>query len=203
MSPTVKTHRKAMDRGRKLEYFTIGWNIIETAVAVIAGAFAGSISMIGFGIDSSIEAISGGALLWRMAIDHDDPRRKHRERIALKVVSICFIALAAYICIESILSLVHRNKPETSIVGIVLASGSLIVMPYLSRQKKKVARELQSRAMRADARQSKFSLYLSGILLASLIANTAFGWWWADPVAGLAMVPLIAKEGLENLRVKP
>jgi divalent metal cation (Fe/Co/Zn/Cd) transporter len=136
MSASVTTRSKATNWGRKLEYFTIGWNIIETAVAVTAGAFARSVSMIGFGIDSFIDAISGSALLWRMAIDHDDPRRKHRERIALKIVSVCFIAPAAYICVESIIGLVHRIKPETRIVGIILASGSLIVMPLLSRQKK-------------------------------------------------------------------
>lgn len=131
----VETHRKATDRGRKLEYFTIAWNSIEALVAVAAGISAGSVSMVGFGTDSFIEVISGGALLWRMSIDHEDPRRKRREKIALKVVSICFLALAAYITIESLLGLAHKKKPEHGLIGIILASVSLVVMPLFPPQK--------------------------------------------------------------------
>ncbi len=199
---TVKSHLKATDSGRKLEYFTIAWNSIEALVAVVAGLLAGSVSMVGFGFDSLIEVVSGSALLWRMAIVQENPKRKRRERIALKIVSTCFIVLAVYISFESIVSLVHKKKPETSILGIVLACGSLVIMPFLSHLKRKVARVLKSPAMHADARQTQFSLYLSGILLAGLVANSALGWWWADLLCAMAMAPLIAKEGVDNLTSK-
>jgi divalent metal cation (Fe/Co/Zn/Cd) transporter len=199
---TVKHHRKAISRGRKLEYFTIAWNSIEALVAVVAGALAGSVSMIGFGADSLIEVVSGSALLWRMAVVQENPKRKRRERIALKIVSSCFIALAIYISFESITTLVHKKKPESSLIGIVIACLSLIIMPFLSHLKRKVAKQIDSVAMQADARQTQFSLYLSIILLAGLVANATLGWWWADPLCALAMVPLIAKEGFDNLMAK-
>lgn len=202
MPTTAKHHRKAASTGRKLEYFTIAWNSIEALVAVVAGALAGSVSMIGFGADSFIEVISGSALLWRMSVGQENPKRKRRERVALKIVSFCLLALALYISAESIAALVHTKKPESSVIGIVLASVSLIIMPFLSHFKRKVAKQLDSAAMHADARQTQFSLYLSGILLAGLIANAVLGWWWADPLCALAMVPLIAKEGLDNLAAK-
>jgi len=199
---TGKQHRKAISRGRKLEYFTIAWNSIEALIAVVAGALAGSVSLVGFGADSFIEVVSGSALLWRMSVGQENPKRIRRERIALKIVSFCLLALALYISVESIEALVHAKKPEASIIGIVLACGSLIIMPFLSHFKRKVAYQLDSAAMHADARQTQFSLYLSGILLVGLIANAVLGWWWADPLCALAMVPLIAKEGLDNLAGK-
>jgi divalent metal cation (Fe/Co/Zn/Cd) transporter len=198
----VKRQRRAISRGRKLEYFTIAWNSIEALVAVVAGALAGSVSMIGFGADSLIEVVSGSALLWRMAVVQENPKRKRRERIALKIVSFCFIALALYLSFESIATLVHKRKPESSLIGIVLACVSLIIMPFLSHLKRKVAKQIDSAAMHADARQTQFSLYLSIILLAGLAANATLGWWWADPLCALAMVPLIAKEGFDNLMAK-
>jgi divalent metal cation (Fe/Co/Zn/Cd) transporter len=202
MPATGKQHRKATSRGRKLEYFTIAWNSLEALIAVVAGALAGSISMIGFGADSFIEVVSGSALLWRMAIVQENPKRKRREKIALRIVSFCFLALALYLSFESIAALAHKRKPESSILGIILACVSLIIMPYLSHLKRKVARQLDSDAMHADARQTQFSLYLSVILLVGLAANATLGWWWADPLGALAMAPLIAKEGLDNLTVK-
>ena len=187
-------------RGRRLEYFTIAWNTVEGLVAVVAGAFAGSISLVGFGIDSFIEVTSGAALLWRMSVDADIQRRGRNERRALKVVGACFLALAVYITYESAMDLWSKKAPEHSIPGIVLACVSLIVMPLLSRAKRKVGRALGSAAMHADAKQTEFCTYLSGILLAGLLLNALFGLWWADPVAGLVMVPIIAKEGFEGLQ---
>ena len=189
-------------RGRKLEYFTVAWNALEGLVAVIAGAFAGSISLVGFGIDSFIEVTSGGVLLWRMSVDADVQRRERNERRALKIVGACFLALAAYITYESTLDLWSKTAPEHSIPGIVLACVSLVVMPLLSRAKRRVGRALGSAAMHADAKQTEFCTYLSALLLAGLLLNALFRLWWADPVAGLVMVPIIAKEGIEGLQGK-
>ena len=186
-------------RGKQLEYFTIAWNSLEGLVALVAGALAGSISLVGFGIDSFIEVTSGGVLLWRMSIDADVQKRERREKLSLKIVGVCFLALAAYVGYESISDLAGRKTPEHSIPGIILACVSLVVMPLLSRAKKKVGNDLGSAAMHADAKQTDFCVYLSAILLLGLILNAALGWWWADPVSALIMVPLIAKEGVEAM----
>jgi divalent metal cation (Fe/Co/Zn/Cd) transporter len=189
-------------RGRQIEYFTIAWNAVEGLVAVIAGLVAGSISLVGFGIDSFIEVTSGTALLWRMSVDVDVHGRERNERRALKIVGACFLGLASYIAYESAADLWSKRAPEHSIPGIVLACVSLVVMPLLSRAKRRVGRALGSAAMHADAKQTEFCTYLSGILLAGLLLNAFFGLWWADPVAGLVMVPIIAKEGIEGLQGK-
>ena len=198
METALKRHQIAM-RGKRLEYFTIAWNSLEGLVGVVAGALAGSISLVGFGTDSFIEVTSGSVLLWRMSVDADVRRREQNERLSLRVVGICFVALAAYISYESISDLLSRNAPERSIPGIILACVSLVVMPLLSRAKKRVGNELKSAAMHADARQTDFCVYLSAILLGGLLLNAVFGWWWADPIAALIMVPVIAKEGVEGL----
>jgi divalent metal cation (Fe/Co/Zn/Cd) transporter len=187
-------------RGRQLEYFTIGWNSLEGLIAVGAGALTGSISLVGFGVDSFIEVTSGTALLWRMATDADVCLREQRERLTLRLVGACFLTLSIYVGWEAGRDLVARNVPETSRVGIALACVSLVVMPLLSRAKRTVGRAMGSRAMHADARQTEFCTYLSAILLGGLVLNAALGWWWADPLAGLVMVPIIGKEGLNALR---
>lgn len=186
-------------RGRRLEYFTIAWNIAEGVIAIVAGAFAGSISLVGFGIDSLIEVTSGAALLWRMTVDADAARREAIERRSLQIVGWCFVALAVYIAYEAAMSLWRREPPERSLPGIVLAAISLVTMPLLSRAKRKVAAALNSAAMRADAKQTEFCAYLSAILLIGLLLNAVLGWWWADPAAALIMVPIIANEGREAL----
>lgn len=197
----VAIDRQAVaERGKRLEYFTIGWNCLEGLVALIAGALAGSISLVGFGIDSFIEVTSGAALLWRMAVDSEEQARERNERLSLRIVGVCFLALSAYIAYESISDLVTKKAPERSIPGIILACVSLIAMPILSRAKKRVGRELGSAAMHADARQTDFCVYLSAVLLAGLLLNAALGWWWADPAAAIVMVPIIAKEGLDAVK---
>ena len=182
--------------GRRLEYLTIGWNSLEAIIAVGAGAIAGSIALVGFGIDSIIEVSSGVILLWRLASG------EHREQLALKLVGISFLALAAYVAFDAVKSLLFHEPPEESYAGIVLAALSLIVMPLLARAKRKVAASLNSQAMKADSRQTDICAYLSAVLLVGLGLNALFGWWWADPVAGLIMIPIILKEGVEALRGK-
>jgi divalent metal cation (Fe/Co/Zn/Cd) transporter len=199
---TIKTlERPALVlHGQRLEYFTIAWNTLEGLVAVIAGAMAGSISLLGFGIDSFIEVTSGSVLLWRMSVDADVHRRETNEKRALRIVGACFLLLAAYITYDSISDLWSKRAPEHSISGIVLACVSLVVMPLLSRAKRRVGRAMGSAAMHADAKQTEFCTYLSAILLVGLVLNAFFGWWWADPFAALIMVPIIAKEGFDGAR---
>jgi divalent metal cation (Fe/Co/Zn/Cd) transporter len=196
----VLQRRTIVQRGRRLEYFTIAWNTLEGVVAIAAGAIAGSISLVGFGIDSFVEVTSGAALLWRMSADADEHQRERIERITLRIVGACFLALAVYVCYEAASDLFRKKAPEHSLPGIILACVSLVVMPLLSRAKRGVASNLKSAAMRADAKQTQFCTYLSAILLVGLVLNATFDLWWADPVAGLVMVPIITKEGVEGLR---
>jgi divalent metal cation (Fe/Co/Zn/Cd) transporter len=203
MSEIAILERTAIvQRGRRLEYFTIAWNTFEGLVAIVAGVMAGSISLLGFGIDSFIEVTSGSVLLWRMSVDADVTRRGSNEKRALRFVGVCFLLLAAYIAYESATNLMVRRAPEHSVPGIMLACASLIVMPLLSRAKRKVGRALGSAAMHADARQTEFCTYLSAILLLGLLLNSFFDLWWADSVAALVMLPIIAKEGVDGLRGK-
>jgi divalent metal cation (Fe/Co/Zn/Cd) transporter len=203
MAELAIDRQQIAQRGKRLEYFTIAWNTLEGLVAVLAGAVAGSISLVGFGIDSFIEVTSGVTLLWRMSVDADVHRRERNERLALRIVGVCFVALAAYIGYEAIADLIGTKEPAASLAGIILAIVSLIVMPLLSRAKRRVGAALGSAAMHADAKQTEFCTYLSAILLAGLVVNRIFGLWWADPVAALIMVPIIAKEGYDGLQGKP
>lgn len=182
---------------RKLEYLTIGWNLIEAGVAIGAGIIAGSIALVGFGVDTLIEVLSAFVILWRLLSLHHDERR---ERIALKLVGVSFMLLAAYVGYEAVSSLVLKEPPDTSLVGIALAVAALFIMPLLARAKRRAAIRLNSAALSADSRQSTLCAYLSAILLGGLAMNAAFGWWWADPVAALVMLPIIMKEGLEAMR---
>ena len=197
---TQVTRAQTVQGGILLEYLTIAWNIVEGVVAVGSGALSGSIALIGFGVDSFIETSSGAILLWRLRAEHrgDDPERV--ERKALKLVGASFILLALYVSVDSVKTLIERESPERSVIGIVIAVLSLIVMPWLAQKKRKAAAALNSAALKADARQTSLCAYLSVILLVGLLLNAVLGWWWADPVAGLLMVPIILNEGREALR---
>jgi len=202
MTELAVNRKSIAQRGKRLEYFTIAWNSLEGLVAVVAGAIAGSISLVGFGIDSFIEVTSGATLLWRMSVDANQQTRERNERLSIRIVGVCFLALAVYVAYESVFDLIGRTDPKHSVPGIVLACVSLVVMPILSRAKKRVGIELGSAAMTADAKQTDFCVYLSAILLAGLLLNFVFGWWWADPLAGLVMTPIIANEGVQAVKGK-
>jgi divalent metal cation (Fe/Co/Zn/Cd) transporter len=199
----VVPERSALvQRGLRLEVLTVAWNSAEAVIGIAAGLVAGSIALVGFGLDSVIEVSSGAVLLWRLRADRDHTRREHAERLALRLVGISFLALAAYVAADALYSLWRRQAPEQSYVGIGLAAVSLVVMPLLARAKRRVAAELSSAALHADSQQTQICAYLSVILLAGLALNAALGWWWADPVAALLMTPIIVSEGAEALRGK-
>jgi divalent metal cation (Fe/Co/Zn/Cd) transporter len=193
-----RTH--AVRRAQILQYLTIAWNSVEFVIALVAGSLAGSIALIGFGFDSAIEVTSSLAALWRLGRDHDEESRERAEQRALRLIGVCFLLLACYILYESINDLVGRIPPRPSLIGIGLAALSLIVMPWLARLKRKVAIVLKSGALEAETRQTEICAYLSAILLVGLGLNAWLDWWWADPLAGLGMVPFIAWEGWEAIR---
>jgi divalent metal cation (Fe/Co/Zn/Cd) transporter len=170
---------------------------VEAVVSIGAGIAAGSTALVGFGIDSIIESTSGAVLLWRL---QEQECHADREARALRLVGVSFLVLAAWVAYEAIGALWFREAPEASYVGIVVAALSLIVMPWLAYRKRRVAAALDSRALVSDSRQTSLCAYLSAILLAGLLVTALFGWWWADSVAALIMVPIIVNEGLEALR---
>lgn len=188
------------ERGRRLQVVTIAWNSGEFVVAVVAGLLAGSVALVGFGFDSAIEVSASGAALWRLRHDADEARREAAERRALRLIGACFLVLAAYVLYAAAEILLERRAPERSLTGIALAALSLVVMPLLARAKRRIATRLHSSALEAETRQTEICAWLSAILLGGLGLNAALGWWWADPAAGLLMVPLIAKEGWEAIR---
>lgn len=195
--------RALVRRGQRLSVITVGYNTLEGIAALVAGTLAGSVSLVGFGTDSLIEVTSGAASLWRLRSDHDSLRRVQSERIALRIIGLCFVALSIYIAVDASHALWTGEPPERTIAGIVIAGLSVAIMPILARAKRKVAVALGSRALKADATQTDLCMYLSAIVLAGLALNAVFGWWWADPVAALVMVPIIAKEGVAGLRGNP
>ena len=189
-------------RGLWLNYFGIGYNSLEGLLAVVTGVFAGSVALVGFGVDSIIEVSASIAAQWRLRADFDPERREKVERITLRIIGVSFLALAVYVAYDSATSLWHREAPDKSKFGIGLAIFSLIVMPLLVRAKRKIAVGLRSGSLHADANQTMLCTYLSAILLGGLLLNALLGWWWADPVAALIMVPIIAKEGIEGVRAE-
>lgn len=199
LAPFVDGERAAR-RGRSLLWLTVAWNSVEAIVAVGAGLLAGSVALIGFGFDSGIEIASSLAALWSLSSARDETTRVTRDRRALRMIGVCFLLLAVWVLYEAAVALAERRAPERSLVGMVLAALSLVVMPLLVRWKRRVAARLGSGALEAEARQTALCACLSAILLVGLGLNAALGWWWADPVAGIAMTPLIAREGREALR---
>ncbi len=189
-----------MRRGLRLNYATIAYNLLEAIASLLAGFLAGSVALVGFGIDSVIEVTASGAAQWRLRADLDRARRERVERITLRVIGWSFMALAVYVAIDSVSSLWYRERPGRSVLGTVVLGLSVLIMPALARAKRRVARALHSAALEADAMQTSLCAYLSVIALAGVALNAAAGWWWCDPVAALIMVPIIAKEGVDGIR---
>jgi divalent metal cation (Fe/Co/Zn/Cd) transporter len=200
MTESVAMRPALVRRGLWLNYLTIGYNTLEAIVSIAAGVVAGSIALVGFGADSVIEVTASAAAQWRLRADLNPIRRERVEHLTVRIIGGTFLALAVYVAYESISTLIRREEPEGSVIGIVVLALSVLVMPLLARAKRRVAAALGSSALTADARQTSLCAYLSVIALAGVALNTVAGWWWADPVAALAMVPIIAKEGVEGLR---
>lgn len=200
MTEIAGLRQSLVRRGLHLNYATLGYNSLEGLIAIAAGLAAGSIALLGFGLDSLIEVSASLAAIWRLYRDRDQPGRAQAEQVTLRIIGALFLALAVYVTADAIRALFARSAPGESIVGIVLAALSLAVMPLLARAKRRVALAMGSAALAAEARQTVFCTYLSAILLAGLLLNATVGWWWADPAAALVMVPIIAKEGVDGLR---
>ena len=201
--PIVPSRADRVQGAIRLEYFTITYNIMEGIVSVVLGGVANSIALIGFGLDSFVETLSGLVVLWRFRSEAQGEREYATlESRALRYVGWSFFLLSAYIAVESSRKLWLQEQPEPSPLGILLAVLSLIVMPVLARKKYHIGKALDSAAMVGDSKQTVACSLLSVALLLGLSLNATFDWWWADPIAGLAMVPWLLKEGRGALRGK-
>lgn len=176
-----------------LAWATIAWNTIEAVVAIVAGAVASSIALVGFGLDSTVEVLSASVIVWQMTRDVPEDR----EEQALRLIAVSFFALAGYVAVQAVFDLASRSQPETSTVGIALAAVSLVVMPLLAGLKRRNGRRLGSGSVVADSNQTLLCTYLSVVLLVGLLLNATVGWWWADPVAALVIAALAINEGRE------
>ncbi len=179
-------------RGRRLEYATIGWNCVEGIAAIASGVAAGSIALVGFGLDSFIEVFAAAVVLWQMFDNNEQ-----RERRALRLIGLTFFALAVYLVVDASHDLITRTKPETSTVGILVTVVSLIVMPALARAKRTAGRRLGNAALVADAAETRLCAYISVSVLLGLALHSVLEWWWADPLAALVIAALAVREGRE------
>ena len=185
-----------------LSYFTVLYNIIEFIVSVLAGLLAGSIALVGFGSDSFVESLSGSIMIWRFK-KHGKITKEEEEKIektATKLIAITFFILGFYVLIESLKKLYFQEKPETSLIGILIAIASIIIMPLLFYMKYKVGKKLQSRSLVADSKQTLACLFMSITLLIGLLMNYLFGFWQADPIVGLIITTFLFKEGYETYK---
>lgn len=195
---SVDARPLAVRRGLAVEYLGLAYNVLEAAVGLVAGVFAGSVALIAFGLDSIIESSSSIVVIWRFRAEKSGTSTSEdAEQKAVRLVAVAFYALAVYVAVHSAIELARGTRPEESVVGIVLAVASLIVMPVLAARKRRLALELSSRSLMADSKQTSLCTYLSLFLLVGLVANFALGWWWADPVAGLGIALFAAREGHE------
>jgi divalent metal cation (Fe/Co/Zn/Cd) transporter len=203
MTSATNLRPRLLVRALRLEYLTVGWNLIEGVIAIAAALAAGSVALLGFGIDSFVESASASILIWRLIAERratDEERIEQVEQRALKLVAASLALLAAYIAWDSITSILAGERPQPSLVGIVLAAVSLAVMWWLARAKRRVGVALGSRAMTADAFQTDACFWLSLFLLVGIGANALFGFWWADPLAALGMTVFIGREAVEAWR---
>jgi divalent metal cation (Fe/Co/Zn/Cd) transporter len=175
---------------------TIAYNVVEAVVAITAGRIASSAALVGFGLDSVVEVLSAAAVAWQFSA----PNPHTRERAAMRTIAVSFFALAAFVTVDATRTLVNATEPEHSTAGIVLAAVSLAVMPFLSWFERRTGRELGSASAVADSRQTLICTYLSAVLLVGLVLNSALGWWWADPIAAVAIAAFAIREGVDAWR---
>ena len=204
MSAAAAPARRAqLVRAVRLEYLTVGWNLVEGAIAITAALAAGSVALLGFGIDSFVESVSGSVLVWRLRSEaaggRDAETLERVDRHAERLVGFSFLALAAYVVFDALTTLLSQERPDASPVGMALAAISIGVMLWLASAKRRMAANLGSRALAADAEQTQACWYLSIVVLAGIGLNALLGWWWADPVAALGVSVLLVREGREAL----
>ncbi len=200
--PTPEARQAAVRRSRSLNRLTIGWNLVEGLIAVVAGAVAGSVSLIGFGLDSGIEVSAALILAWRLSKERRNTCMADFDHRATRLIALSFAALAVYVAVESVRHLVAAERPEASPVGIVLAALSLVAMPLLARAKRRLAPVLGSQAAASEANQTSLCALLSGVLLVGLLLNAALGWWWADPAAGLGIAAMATLAAVRTWRAE-
>jgi divalent metal cation (Fe/Co/Zn/Cd) transporter len=185
----------AVAKARRLNQFSLTWNVAEGVVAILAGLAAGSVSLVGFGIDSGIEVSAAVIVAWRLHQERRSGCMASYDRTATRLIAVAFVLLAAYVWIDAIGDLAGRARPEASVPGLVLAVLSVILMPWLARAKRALAPALGSQAVSADAQQTSLCALLSAVLIVGVGLNTLFGWWWADPVAALVIGGLALEAG--------
>jgi divalent metal cation (Fe/Co/Zn/Cd) transporter len=192
----VDIRRKLARRAQLLAAASVAYNLIEACVALVAGGVAGSIALVAFGIDSLLEVSSGAVILWQFR----HPQFESRERLAGRLISVCFFALAAYVTVGALSDLIRGNEADASSVGIALACASLAIMPFLAWAQRRTGRSLGSSAVVADSKQTALCTYMSGVLLVGLVVNAWLGWWWADPAAALIIAAVAVREGVSTWR---
>jgi divalent metal cation (Fe/Co/Zn/Cd) transporter len=196
--PDRATVERLAGRAKALSWLSLVWMTIEGAVAIAAGVVAGSVALVGFGLDSAIEGFASVVIIWRFT-----GSRIHSEKAetrAQKLVAIQFFILAPYVAVESIRALVNGERPDVTLVGILLALGSVVFMPMLGIAKQRIAERLGSAATKGEGRQNMLCAYLAGALLIGLLGNALAGAWWLDPFVGLLIAAVAVKEGSEAWR---
>ncbi len=193
----VKLYRK----GLYLEYFTVGYNILEAIASILFGILSGSIALVGFGLDSVVESLSGFVLIWRLKKHNLSKEEEEKiEKKALKLVAYTFFILGIYVLYESIKKLILKEMPEPTLVGIIIATISVIIMPILTYLKYNTGKQIKSKALIADSKETLACSFLSVALLVGLGLNYLWGLWWADPVTGLIIVLYLFREGKETIK---
>lgn len=199
---TLPTRPQALLRMRRYTNLTIGWNVVEGVVAVAAGIAAGSISLIGFGLDSGVEVSTALVLAWRLAQERRGGCMEDYDRRATRLIAVCFALLGVYVGYEALGQLAARHEPDASLVGIALAAVSLMLMPWLARAKRRLAPVLGSQAVASESRQTMLCARLSAVVLFGLLTNAALGWWWADPAAALVLAGVAGYEAVRTWRAE-
>jgi divalent metal cation (Fe/Co/Zn/Cd) transporter len=192
----------AVRHARVLNRVALSYNVIEAVVALAAGLAASSISLIGFGLDSVVEVSAALVVTWRLAAERRGGCTQEADRRATRAIAVTFLVLAGYVGADAISRLANGERPDSTTVGIVLTAVSLVVMPFLARAKRRVAPVLGSRAQQAEADQTRLCAYMSGVVLVGLVANTALGWWWADPLAAIGIASLALVEAIRTWRAE-